>query len=258
MLEPRNFYRVENMVRAQTSRVQRQASATRHRAALWVLGRRVLPRQPLLLTPAEYEQNKTVLLAKVRMGEISIVRPDQVRIDSKSDGTLIYYHPNRPTSLVEPPMGTPVVAETVPVADPDTVPLVPPEPVVDAAVDAAVDAVIESEFPPLSDDAPTPVPDVVSGAVQEPHPDDVITSKLPVLEQEAPRMCAICREQPALDGTSTCSVCTPPPIEHKPIEIDTMPQEETPPETVEEPVVAPSTEAPAVPSRRSKRKGKKS
>jgi hypothetical protein len=248
MLEPRKFYRVENMVRAQTSRVQRQASATRHRAALWVLGRRVLPRQPLLLTPAEYEQHKTVLLAKVRLGEISIVRPDQVRIDSKSDGTLIYYPLNKPATLVEPPMGTPVVAE------PDAVIIENLEPI----ADTTDEVVVESEFLPLPDDAPTPVPDMVSGAVQEPHPDDVITSKLPVPEQDVPRMCAICREQPALDGMSTCTTCTPPPIEHKPIEIDTMPQEETPPELAEEPVVVTPLEAPAVPSRKSKKKGKKS
>jgi hypothetical protein len=240
MLEPRKFYRVENMVRAQTSRVQRQSSPTRHRAALWVLGKRVLPRNPLLLTPAEFEKNKLVLLSKVRLGEISIVRPDQVRIDSKNDGTLIYYPLNKPATFVEPPMGNVV----------DDVPAEPPvlEPVKDTFSNT------EIAFESI-ETAPTPEP--VSGIVEE-HVSTETTAEVTTSAPESPHLCLLCREQPAKEGSSLCVECGQPAlqVERKPIEIDTMPQEETPPEVVED--LAEETPKTAKQSRKNKNKGKKS
>lgn len=254
MLEHRNFYRIENMVRSPLSRVQRQGAVTRHRAALWILGKRVLPKVPLLLTEKEFEEHKELLLADVKLGKIAVVRPDQVRIDSTDDGALIYYPPGKPATRTEPPFEKAVK----PASEGEDL-----KPEADAEVD--------------TEEAVVP-------------PSEAITQELPALEAGLPRMCTNCHEVPAQEGADFCGTCIvkdaspnieelveelapqlesanpvpaepqdavaesqgeelPPPLEavlpeaeaplpiipEKKIELDTTPQEETPVEVAPEP-----------------------
>lgn len=99
----RKYFKVENMVRSVSSRVQRQGAPLRHRAATWVLGRRVLPKRPILITPEEFAKNYDTLIAGVQAGEISITKPDGSRIDSRDDGTLVYYAPDGHITAVGSP-----------------------------------------------------------------------------------------------------------------------------------------------------------
>jgi len=270
MLEPRQYYRIHNMVRAVTSRVQRQGATTRHKAALWVLGRRVLPKVPLMLSPKEYEENKTVLIAKVATGEISITRPDNVRIDSLNDGTLIYYPPHKPATLKEPPLGLVEQIEqsqqegdlegfpgatgaTGPSGCP-TGPLGEPGPVGDP------DLLVETPGPAALEEAEAvPVPT-----------SEKITAELLIPDEEGPRLCTKCHELPAMEGTSLCIICVQPMKDPEvvpevasveevpPVQGDVPPEPEAAPEVAPEvapaePVVEPAAE----PERKPKKKGKK-
>ena len=222
MLEPRKFYRIENMVRSQSSRVQRQGSLTRHRAALWVLGRRVLPKVPLLVSPEEYVKNEALLLDKVRSGEISIVQPDQIRVDSDPDGTLIYFAPG----------GQRIYAPDEPTSGPTTA----------GEVVKPADEVITAKLPIKANSDTLPlcvtcreraaIPGTVYCSECAPK---IVTDSSP---EEDPKMCIKCHEQAAMLGFGTCPGCTPapveqplseqPPVEDAPIEIDSTPQAETP------------------------------
>lgn len=275
MLESRDCYRIKNMVRSITSRVQRQGSATRHRAALWIIGRKVLPNVPLLLKPAEFERHKLVLISKVVTGEISIVRPDGVRIDSLNDGTLIYFPPNKPATLTEPPMGDAaepskqegaptglVVEENAGSSDDPTCDchlhqaLRGEETPGPEALEAAAEAPVPLEAAPEQEAAPAE-----SGVVDAPS-SDKITAELPVPDEEGPRICTKCRELPAMEGGSLCIICVQPmkdeasapapAEEEQPVVAEPEPalQETTP--------VVPAVEPAAEPERRPKKKGKKS
>jgi hypothetical protein len=238
MLEPRNFYRVENMVRAVTSRLQRQSAVVKHRAVAWVLGKRVLPRVPLLITAKEFEDNKVSLLAKVQLGEISIVRPDQVRIDSNDAGQLLYFVPGKPPTSVEPPLAVTLS------------PLVPqgeaPTSVVPEGVTGLDELVRQLETPEFE------------GVVETPDSEKV-TAELPVPDEAGPRVCIQCRELPATEDSALCANCAArgaQPDEVPQISLDTTAQEETP---VEEPAAEEFAETEHVGDRQpKKKKGKKS
>jgi len=96
-----DFYLIQNMVRSQSSKLQRAMSPARHDVSLWVLGRRVLPKRPLTVSIAEFESNKDLLLKMVKEGRISIVTPDQTVIDSMSDGRLTFAVPGDAVHLQE-------------------------------------------------------------------------------------------------------------------------------------------------------------
>ena len=118
------LYLIHNMARDRSSRFQRTTSVTRHDVVLWVLGRRVIPKRPIAITPEEYTLHEQFLLGLVREGRISITTPDKTLIDSMPNGNLFYVTPGKPISLVdlvalqkkpaEPPTVEPVVVSVAP------------------------------------------------------------------------------------------------------------------------------------------------
>jgi len=95
-------YEIRNMTKALSSRQQRATSPQRHRSAVWVLGKRVLPNRPITITGQEYRENYDDIISRVRSGEIAIHRPDRVVVDSLHDGTLIYFPPEGPPQMTDP------------------------------------------------------------------------------------------------------------------------------------------------------------
>lgn len=270
MLEARDFYRIENMVRSPLSRVQRQGAATRHRAALWILGRRVLPKVPLLLTKKEFDANKQTLLADVKLGKIAIVRPDQVRIDSTDDGALIYYPPGKPATredptaevtkgedeggeeivnddgadegaekagleLAEDTANEPSGEVATPASEAETQELPTSEVPLSLAEEAKVVFTPSEVAVEVVTEVPAEVPVEAASEVQEVTPaEETTTGLLPSLESVYPE------------------AETPPAVVEKPIELDTTPQDETPPEIEPEP----EGEAKAPERKSRKKKGK--
>lgn len=104
-------YEIRNMVRAQSSRIQRKMAPMRPRAVIFVLGQRVLPQVPIFISSQDFREHYDELIERVKSGEISIVRPDRVIIDSLPNGTLVYMPPNGPITFDEPGEAMITVAE---------------------------------------------------------------------------------------------------------------------------------------------------
>jgi hypothetical protein len=145
MSETKSFM-IHNMALAQSSKLQRAMATTRHSKSLYVLGRRVLPKRPVVISIAEFEANRNELLQLLREGQIAITDPDGAFVDSTPEGNLIILKEGERAKLAMAPNlppPPPRLEEQRPVED------VPPPPPVVEMVDEAPKAE-EPVAPPVA------------------------------------------------------------------------------------------------------------
>ena len=93
MAEAEKVYVIHNMCRAQSSRAQRAAAVTTHRAALWIDGKKVLPKRPLKLSVTTFNLLEDSIIKKLREGQLAFTTPEQYYVDSRPDGRIYVARP---------------------------------------------------------------------------------------------------------------------------------------------------------------------
>ena len=87
------MYTIHNMCRAQSSRAQRAVAVTKHRAALWINGQKVLPKRPLKISVETFNRLESEIINKLREGRLAFTTPEQYYVDSRPDGRIYVVRP---------------------------------------------------------------------------------------------------------------------------------------------------------------------
>jgi len=87
------MYTIQNMCRAQSSKAQRAASPTHHRAVLRIDGRAVLPKKPIKISATTFKLLEDTIIKNLREGRLAFTTPENYFVDSRPDGRIYVKRP---------------------------------------------------------------------------------------------------------------------------------------------------------------------